>query len=85
MTRLIKSLKVRSVLLAVLVGSCVLMTWGTRQTNAEEAGCMHCVFPTGGICVACERWLNSGYNVCVAYQETCQCGYSGGECTFTLD
>ena len=72
----VKFLKTRLALLAFLI---VLAAHFGTQPNSASA-CETCVFPTGGICVACAQATDYGFQNCTAIQETCSCNVSGGIC-----
>jgi hypothetical protein len=66
------------VALLVLLNSYVMVTRTTNVSANGELDCEVCVYPTGGICVACDRapngvWAQTG---CWPRQEICECEYA---------
>jgi hypothetical protein len=79
MFRILHNLRVKVLVLFILVGLTIHFGW---QLEAATA-CEKCVFPTGGLCVACSQYGNvgeTGYNSCIPDQATCSCTVSGGTC-----
>lgn len=75
MKRLFGSIRFKIVVLAVLIGLTFQFTFAAKETK----GCERCVFPTGGICVACAT-ATFGANSCWPIQETCSCNLGSAAC-----
>lgn len=73
----IKHLRVKLASLTLLI--LLVAQFGT-EANTVSA-CQECVFPTGGICVACSVASESGYVNCEPDQSSCSCRVSGGSCS----
>ena len=73
---IVKDLRLRlAALLALIVLSVLLGGSPTAVTACET-----CVFPTGGICVACSTENGGSFNRCSPNQDDCSCTVSGGSC-----
>ena len=68
MKRLFGSIRFKIIVLAILAGLTFQFAFSAKKTQ----GCERCVYPTGGICVACDT-VTFGYNQCYPIQSTCSC------------
>jgi hypothetical protein len=75
MKKVIGSLRLKVLILAVLVGLTFQMSWSGNEIEA----CERCVPLTGGLCVGCAD-DPSGSPRCTPIQESCDCSVSAGSC-----
>lgn len=75
MRKILGSLKLRVLVLAVLIGLTFQLGWSSGNTKA----CERCVALSGGLCVGCQS-SSSGSPSCTAIQETCSCNVTPGTC-----
>ncbi|MCA1565652.1 MAG: hypothetical protein LC803_08430 [Acidobacteria bacterium] len=72
----IKYFRTRLMILVALIA--IAVSFATESRSA--VACQQCVFPTGGICVACAAASGNGYSSCTPDQSTCTCTVGGGGC-----
>ena len=75
MKKILGSLRLKVLILAVLVGLTFQMSWSVNETEA----CERCVALSGGLCVGCQS-SQSGSPYCTALQESCSCNVTPGNC-----
>lgn len=67
------SIHVRILLFLTLLGLNAHLVIGGLTTRPTEA-CIRCISVTGGLCIACAEDVTwSGWNYCLAKQDTCSC------------
>ncbi len=76
MKKILKSLKLRVMLLAMLIG--ITLQLGL-STDSLSASCENCVVLSGGLCVGCVE-SPGGFPSCIPIQETCSCHVTPGTC-----
>lgn len=77
----VKYFRIRLLILATLIAT----TFGLATGSGTAVACQKCVFPTGGICVACMATGGEGYRSCTPDQSTCSCTVGGGGCSGNIE
>jgi len=75
--KVFKSLRVKILILAVLLGAMAHLSWSAPDTKA----CQKCVTLSGGLCVGCTSGNPNGHTGCTPDQSTCTCNVTPGDCT----
>lgn len=85
MMRMLKSIRFKVVVLAILAVLTYHTSVNTGQANAVR--CEKCVYPTGGICVACMETQSGeeGIVPCTPDQDTCKCVDTDISCVTGID